>query len=253
MAIVGFRKSLSSLTIPIGILLPMFLAGNGLSQPLSALQRPSEQLVSLEFPPVEDRGAPARTAGGGTRGAQCTDWQDLPLTSLVPTNNLGVTVSTDPTLFLYVPKSTAGSAELTVLDEGGNPVYQETFALLGTPGVIRVQVPAAVSLNVGKTYEWEFALICDPQDRERDRRVWGSLQRVELSQDLKRRVEQAVPLEQAKLYAEQRIWHEALSILAQLRSSNPKEWETFLKSVGLEEVAAKPLVECCTTQRQSAL
>jgi hypothetical protein len=253
MAIVSFKKSLLSPKILIGILLPMFLAGNGSSQPLSAVQLSSEQLVSLEFPPVEERGAPARTAGGGTRGAQCTDWQDLPLTSLVPTNNLGVTVSTDPTLFLYVPKGIAQSAELTVLDEGGNPVYQETFALLGTPGVIGVQIPADVSLDVGKTYEWEFALICDPQDRERDRRIWGSLQRVELSQDLKRRVEQAIPLEQAKLYAQERIWHEALSILAQLRSSNPKEWETFLKSVGLEEVAAKPLVECCTAKPQNAL
>jgi hypothetical protein len=58
----------------------------------------------------------------------------------MPESNLGFTVSANPTFFFYVPKNTAELAEFTVLDEESKQIYQTTFALANTPGVIKVQL-----------------------------------------------------------------------------------------------------------------
>jgi hypothetical protein len=167
----------------------------------------------------------------------------------MPESNLAFTVSANPPFFFYVPKGTAELAEFTVFDEESKQIYQRTFALANTSGVIKVQVPETVSLEIGKTYRWVFAIICDSQDRAQDEVVWGDSQRVELSPELKTNLKQILLLQQAKLYAQRQIWHETLAILAQLHSSNPREWEELLDSVGLKDIAQKPLVECCTVEK----
>lgn len=244
----SFQKSLQSMGILTGVLSSVVLIFTGLQPQLSAQSYPDGR-VSLTFPPSQNRGAPGRTVGGGTRSPSCTDRNDTFLTALMPESNLGFTVSANPTFFFYVPKNTAELAEFTVLDEESKQIYQTTFALANTPGVIKVQLPQTVSLEIGKTYQWKFAIICDYQDRDQDEVVWGDSQRVELSPDLKTNLKQILLLQQAKLYAQRQIWHETLAILAQLHSSNPREWEELLDSVGLEEIAQKPLVECCTVEK----
>ncbi len=246
----SFQKSLQSMGIVTGVLSSVVLIFTGLQPQLSAQSYPDGR-VSLTFPPSQNRGRPGRTVGGGTRSPlpSCTDRNDTSLTALMPESNLGFTVSANPTFFFYVPKNTAESAEFTVLDEESKQIYQTTFALANTPGVIKVQLPQTVSLEIGKTYQWEFAIICDSQERDQDEFVWGDSQRVELSPELKTNLKQILLLQQAKLYAQRQIWHETLAILAQLHSSNPREWEELLDSVGLEEIAQKPLVECCTVDK----
>jgi hypothetical protein len=54
------------------------------------------------------------------------------------------------------------------------------------------------------------------------------------------------------LYAENGIWHDALTQLAQLRRSHPQaknfrnDWQKLLTDIGLEELANKPITPCCT-------
>lgn len=246
----GLRKSVPSVEILAGVLSSVVLVFTSFLPPLLA-QFPPEWQVSVTFPPTSDRGAPARTVGGGKRGTVCIKNDGIPLTGLMPANNVGTTVSPNPTFFLYVPRTTAHSAEFAVFDEEGYPVYQRTVTLTGTPGVIKLDLPTNTLLNVREMYQWEFAIICDPEDRERDELVWGWIERIELSPALRRRIEQARPLEQATLYAKNQIWHETMSILAQLRRSNPQEWEELLKSVELDAIAPAPFVDCCTAQNQS--
>ena len=248
----SLRKSLQSLSILPGVVLPGLLSFASLPPQLSAQSYPDGRL-SLTFPPTQNRGAPGRTIGGGTRSPSCLGIDDTSLTALMPEDNLGLTVSANPAFFFYVPKATETlaelSAEFTVSDEEFKEIYHTNFTLVNTPGVVKVQLPKTVSLEIGKTYHWEFAIICDPQDPERDQFVWGQSQRVELSPELKANLKQVLLLEQAKLYAHRQIWHETLSILAELYSSNPKEWEELLNSVGLQDIAKKPLVECCTVEK----
>lgn len=202
---------------------------------------------SLEFPSTTNRGAPARTAGGGVRGDSCTE-KGVPLTALVPNNNIGTTVAANPTFFWYVPESSAQSAEFVVLDNEGNEVYLKTFALPRTSGVVKLALPQTASLAINKNYRWEFAVICNPQDRTQDQVIQGLIQRSEPDSDLKTKLEKASPLEQAELYAKAKIWQETLTLAAQLRSSHPDTWEGLLKSVGLDAIAKKPLIDCCKVE-----
>ncbi|HEY9851552.1 MAG TPA: DUF928 domain-containing protein [Leptolyngbyaceae cyanobacterium] len=238
----------------VSVLSPTLLLFSSLSPQLLAESRP-EWKISLEFPPAEDRGAPSRTTGGGTRGPVCMEDGVLPLTALMPTpNNVGTTATTKPTFFMYVPKTIAKSAEFVVVDETGKEVYLSNFPLPTTNGIVKVDIPAASPLEVGKEYTWQFALVCDARERDKDRFVRGTIRPVELSSDLKQKLNGAAsPLEKAKLLAGAKIWNDTLNILAQLRSTYPAEWQEFLKSVNLEALASQPIVECCTAEKSQLI
>lgn len=208
-----------------------------------------ESKVSLRFPPTVNRGAPPRTAGGGTRGPSCTQQSEMPLTALMPSNNVGTTVVANPTFFWYVPKTTAKSAEFVVADDKEKVIYQATLALASTPGIVKLRLPSTTSLKVGKTYHWRFVLNCNAEDPTGS--VEGWLERTKISPNLQAKLLQASPLEQAKLYAKAGIWQETLTILGRLRGSQPTEWEELIGSVGLDTaIAQAPFVECRVTQKK---
>jgi len=239
-----------------------------------------EWKVTVQVPEDQNVGQPPSTVGAGTRTDFCPkDNPDgkMPLTGLMPignklnqetrvATNQTLTVAANPTFFVYVPETTAKFAEFLLLDDQDKKVYETSLKLptvlssdvsnssVSTPGIVKLSLPANVSLETGKTYHWEFQLNCppenpqDPPDASDNPLVEGWIQRTELSSDLKTKIEQATPLEQAKLYAKARIWSEALMLAAQLRSSHPAEWEELLKSVGLNEIAQVPLLECCTLE-----
>lgn len=207
--------------------------------------------VSVTFPPTENVGAPARTAGAGKRSPSCVKGK-TPLTALTPSNNVSITVSGNPTLFWYVPETKAQLAELVVVDNEDNEVYQTTLAVKGTPGVVKFSLPATVKLEPGKNYQWQFALICKSTDRSEDEFVRGFIKRTELSSEQKTRLASTKePLKQAEMYAGAKIWQETLTLLAQLRSERPNDskitnaWKELLDSVELQAIATEPLVECC--------
>ncbi len=206
------------------------------------------QTVAIEFPAGPSRGATGRTSGGGTRGDSCVLDKTMELTALMPGDNVGTTVATEPTLFVYVPQNTAESAELVVIDEEGNPVYSNTFEISNTNGIVKVNLPKNAGLSQGQEYIWQFALVCDSNDRAADKYVQGTLKPVELTSDLQQKLQGASPLEQAQLYAQAGIWNETLITLAALRNSNPKEWEELLNSVGLKDISVEPFASCCSLE-----
>jgi hypothetical protein len=249
-----------------------------------------EWKVSLEFPVPGPIGQPeGGSAAGASRGSCLEDNQKdkMPLTGLMPirnklnqitsvATNQTLTVAANPTFFVYVPETTTQSAEylvvaeFSVYDDQHKDVYKTTFRLptvlssdlpnssVSTPGIVKLSLPANVSLETGKTYRWVFQLYCstanagpnfEPNYNENNPFVDGWIQRTELSPDLKTKIEQATPLEQTKLYAKARIWSETLMLAAKLRSSNPDEWEELLKSVGLNEIAQAPFIEYPTPEQ----
>jgi len=242
-----------------------------------------EWKVSLEFP-VDNVGQPDGGSHGAAIRGSCFKYQQnqegkMPLTALMPRNpltnrpvNQTLTVAANPTVFVYVPETTPLSAEdlvlaeFSVLDDQEKDVYKTTFRLptvlssdlpnssVSTPGIVKLSLPANVSLETGKNYHWVFKLSCrkanaDPNaEPNYTRYVEGWIQRTELSSELKAKIEQATPLEQAKLYATARIWSDTLMLAAQLRSSQPAEWEELLKSVGLTEISQAPFIEYRTLE-----
>lgn len=211
--------------------------------------------VSLTFPPTENVGAPDRTVGGGVRRGA------IPLTVVAPTNNLVTTVSDHPTLYWYVPETRAKSAELVISDNQGKKIHQTSFAVNGTPGIVKLSLPATVGLKIGEQYKWTLTLIDHPEnpsenDLERlseNQSVTGLLKRTQLNSEQKRQLAAAKePLKRADIYAQAGVWQETLTILDQLRHDRPNDakvteaWQQLLQSVRLNAIATAPLIDCCT-------
>lgn len=204
------------------------------------------------IPPTEDIDnwpptQPRRPVRGG-----CASISQLGLTTLMPKNKIGRTVSDYPTFFFYLPQTEAQSAEFILQDESGKPIYKQDVTISNLSGVIGVSIPADKNvppLEVGKSYTWNLTVICDSLDRSSDQLESGTVRRVELSADIRRQLDQADPREKTFIYAENGIWQDALSTLAAARRANPNDaeltadWESLLDSVKLGQIAKEPIVQ----------
>ena len=208
-------------------------------------------------PPPDDINAPGNRVGGGKRGCEsmqqpATSSEKL-LTALVPVYKstdaglvLGLTTTSHPTFWFYVPYVTTVSAEFVLQNEAGQTVYQSPVSLSGTPGVVSLSLPSTASpLEIGKRYHWYFNVYCNPQQPPVF--VDGWIKRTELNPALKSQLEKATPKQRVALYATHGIWHEALTASAELRHLDPKrtDWVAMLEAVGLSDIASEPIVECC--------
>jgi len=250
--------------------LAVALCVEALTFSLAASQLRAQSIqVSLTFPPTQPRGAPPRTRAGGQRGPNKPEeptvclTSNLPLTAVTPNNNVVTTVSGNPTLFWYVPKTQAKSAEFVLFDkvfdkegEKFNEIYRTTVAVKGTPGIVKLSIPASVSLERGKQYLWTFTVMCN-SDFEEAPLVAGAIERTALNWMEERKLAAAKePLEKAEVYAEAEVWQETLSLVAQLRYERPYDfrvnnaWRDLLSSVQLGAIASEPLVECCTVTQE---
>ncbi|HSF74717.1 MAG TPA: DUF928 domain-containing protein [Microcoleus sp.] len=204
------------------------------------------------IPPTEDIDdrpptQPRRPVRGG-----CASISQLGLTALAPKNKIGRTVSDYPTFFFYLPQTEAESAEFILQDQSGKQIYKQDVTISNLSGVIGVSIPAnekVPPLEVGKSYTWNFTVICDAQDRSADQIESGTVRRVELSEDIRRQLDQADPRQKTVIYAENGIWQDALSTLAAARRDQPNDttfkadWESLLDSVKLGKIAKEPIVQ----------
>ncbi|MFM2062949.1 MAG: hypothetical protein RLZZ507_2619 [Cyanobacteriota bacterium] len=205
----------------------------------------------LIFPTTQDRGAPQRTGAAGRRGNSCiiTENGQPSLTALMPTSdNHGQTVTDNPILYIYVPKSSTKIGEFVVIDDQGNDIYRTNFTLPSQPGIVQLTIPTSASLKIGKTYQWYFTITCNPEDRSQDQSIFGALERTTLGSLLNTSLEQATPIKRAKIYAKNKIWYETISNVASVRTENPELWTDLLNSVGLEEFAKVPFVDFGTPE-----
>lgn len=220
------------------------------------------QAITFEPPPGQP-GTPGQTGAGGTRGKcpQDRTEPDPPLTLLIPLNKQVLTVVEHPTFFVYIPPTLAQTGQFVLKEKVSSSqskvIYEAKFPLSGTSGIVSLPMPdSANKLEIGKNYQWSFALICDPLDRGEDKIQYASIQRTELNANLTKEVERSNPLERANLYAKNGIWQDAIATLAELRHSQPNNtnvkviWEELLQSepVKLDRVAKQPLVNCCQAQ-----
>ncbi|MEM1172761.1 MAG: DUF928 domain-containing protein [Cyanobacteria bacterium P01_H01_bin.35] len=213
---------------------------------LAKAEKIPELLISVDFEGGK-RSPSGRTSGGGTRGPNKGN-----LIALMPgDDNAGTTIASNPKFFVYIPEHEAESAEFEIIDKSGNTIYlNDQLDVSGTSGIVKLTVPNDVSLTNNKEYKWRFAIIFDPWDRSADKFVQGTIKKVELSSQMENSLKNATPLEQAEIYAKANIWSETIATVADLRTSNPTEWEELLKSVGLEEIASEPFASCCKVKEE---
>lgn len=239
-------------------------------KPSKAPAKPQPRAAQVRFilPKLPDTGAPGGRQGAGSRGSS------TPLTALVPevkqtlgkgpgenlavTHVWGLTVAEYPTFWFYVPdlSTSIGSVEFVLQDQAGNEVYQTPVTLPERTGIVSLPLPStAAPLEVGKMYHWYFKIYDNPQspsDPIAPVFVEGWVQRVSLNPTLKSQLAAATPQQRSALYAANGIWYDALTSLAELRLVEPEDaaltadWADLLQSVGLNEIASKPMLQCCT-------
>jgi len=203
--------------------------------------------ISFRPPRGPGPGAPVNTIAGGTRGA-CEKGEESPY-ALVPASGIGETAAEYPTVFWYMPQTSASMVEFVLQDAYGNNVYTTTYPLaksadvvVGAPGVMGLTIPALANLSpleIGQQYHWQLTLICSPLDRSSDIVVEGKIKRVALDPILARRVQLATPQQRVALYAKAGLWHEALSTIVELQRDRPNDanlaatWDNLLESQGM--------------------
>lgn len=244
---VSARSPLRPVTIAFQIALAIGLVLGG---------SPAVVLAQGYIPP--DRGLPGRREGGGTRG-DCGLVSNRSLVALMPESNFSVTVSERPTLYWYLPQTTAARAEFQLLKEDGTEIYTYGFSLNGQAGISSVTLPPEMpALEVGKTYRWNLALICDPDDLSGNILTEGWLRRQAASEGLARQLAAASEGDRFRIYRDAGIWQNALMELASQRRTQPSSpslstrWADLLNTVGLRTLADAPIIPCCEPIRSSA-
>ena len=256
-----------------------FLSSIAYFLPINA-QLTTKNNSSINFtppPPPPNRSAAGQRGGAASRGcgkgmeslmALAPDYKQnisskqgetIPVTKI-----WGLTTDDYPTFWFFVPydKSSITEMEFVIKDKSQKPsktIYRKVLDKPEKPGIISVDTKKAIEpLQVSQTkyqkkYHWflKLKVKCSPQQSVESKFVDGWIERVNLSSNLTKSIQQATPVQKAALYAENGIWHDALTVLGKTRSNQPDNasslanWTTLLKSEELDSLANYPLINCC--------
>jgi Domain of Unknown Function (DUF928) len=242
-----------------------FTVFSSLLTPAQAQINPNTQLSAISINPIvrfepPDDQKVDDSRGGASRptAVKCSqDGQTVSpaMTPLTPNSKQGLTVASHPTFFVYIPPTSAPQAHFTLRDENNRGVYQSLLPIKNTGGVVSITLPTdQPPLEIGKTYLWSVALLCQPTQTDTPM-VGGQVRRVELkSAQISPRytsgtTSQKALVEQAALYGKSGIWYDSVNLLAQLRKTQPSDqalatnWVQLLDSVGLEAIASQPFLQ----------
>lgn len=255
-----------------------------LSLTLTAQARPPLYLA-VEFPSATPGGggAPQRTAGGAPRRGseeECVaKFADLngdgqpqrltPLTALMPTNNIGTSLSPDPTLSFYIPRTRGTAVEIIIQKRVPTTTatgttryrYEEVYfndalpippSVANGPRIVSYALDD-VNLEPGAVYEWSLAILCEGSTGGEDV-VSGLLSCSQADgsplgcsttatiPDPKTLAPAALEAN-ASRFATDAYWNETLAFTAQLRPVDRQQWKTLLESQGLGCLADVPFAE----------
>jgi hypothetical protein len=222
------------------------------SEPLSS-KLPNQW--EFQAPRSEDP-LPDNRQGGATRGDDCIKG-NASLVALVPASG-GITTAEYPTIYWYMPATSASTLEFVLRDASQQVVYSTRYTLeksakgtvVDTPKIMSLALPAYTNLSplkIGQEYQWSLILSCNPLDLSGQLFVEGKIKRVPADPNLAELVSKATPQERVALYAKARVWYETLSSLVELqrdRPNNPEVIEAMnklLTSVGLNTIPQKPV------------
>ncbi|MBW4468957.1 MAG: DUF928 domain-containing protein [Stenomitos rutilans HA7619-LM2] len=215
------------------------------------------------FTPRDNRNreSPAGRQKGGATRDRCPTIQppQPPLTALVPATPDGTpfvekTIQDRPIFWFYVPfvPTSSRNAEFAIFDESEKDVYAAKFLLTQQPGIVRLQLPNTMpALQEGKRYRWVFSVICNAANRSGDATVNGWVQRVSLTPELNRQLQQKNELTVISAYANAALWHEMLTAMAEFQRQKPQNsqakatWMSTLHLLGL----TKPVSDHWNTYR----
>ena len=206
---------------------------------ICALEFISPAVNAIEFPNAPEREPPKSTAAGGRRGG-CVSGK-YPIKAFTPSDdNYIKTVSSQPQLFVYLPKTKAKFLQFIIKEDNGENVSTQEIPVVKGDYVMKINLPDNLELETNKKYQWEISLVCNPMFINTANYTQGMIERVALTTDVKTELsDNEEIIEQAQVYANQNIWSETLSLVSTVRESQPEKWKQLLTSVGLQDYVEK--------------
>ena len=171
----------------------------------------------------------------------------LNLAAIVPDSNYGLTVAERPNFWVYLPKTSAREAILSIKEEGIKAHWQQSISLTGEAGITGIKlVDDAPALEIGKNYQWTVILVCGSKPHPNDSMVTARIKRVDESEIRGDSCTAPIELEKVAWYAKQGIWYDALDSLIEAKKPSLYNWNDiwakYLQSVGLAEIANEPII-----------
>lgn len=196
---------------------------------------PLTVLANNKKPPPDQAPTSGRSSGSRGCGTTVASNQAVPaLILLSPTSSPAQTVLTRPTFAWFVRDDASVPIEFRLYERENNgyklvqEIKDDTFK--STSGITVLTLPSsAPSLSVGKQYRWQVALVCDKARPSGNLFASSDIQVVPVQPSLKSQLERVRDnLGQAKLYAQEKLWFDALGIALKYPSN-----ETQLKDFRL--------------------
>jgi hypothetical protein len=201
---------------------------------------------SVRFGLPDNSDNPDTSVGGGSRGEQ----EELTLlTALLPTTKNGLTVSSHPTIFVYLPPLGTEKVFFSMQDEDGNSFYYTNLKVPSQGGIIMVKIPSEMpSLSIDKNYLWYFAPIeAGGRLLPNNYAVVGWIKRIATNLNEDDFVSNPITL--ATEYGKLGVWYDTLRVLAEAKQADPNndifrsEWHDLLEQIKLEKLSSQPLIE----------
>jgi Domain of Unknown Function (DUF928) len=233
------------ITISLGIVIPFALIP---ADTLTAQQlKKKKQVPPPPSPP--SKGFPGnRTVSASMSGGSC----DLKLIALAPEFSQnpsgqiseksvwGQTTVAHPILWFFVPSAQALKLEFSLQNRQGENIYRAPIPTPGQPGIIGVRIPTErPPLQLDRDYRWTLKAQV-PCGRTTNRVfVDGWVTRVSLTSAGNR----------SDTFAQQGIWYNAVTSLAQQRLQKPndlqlqQDWHDLLESADLDTIAKQPILK----------
>jgi hypothetical protein len=169
------------------------------------------------------RGAPGGREGAGTRGFG----EPLPtLAVLAPKAHTGLTTQEQPVLYWYLSRETRHPVEVIVTDrQSDKPLLTIPLNPPLQPGMQRVRLADYnIRLAPGVLYKWSVSLVIrDAAQRSYNVTTAGTIERVELPNELRGQRLQAPTMTAARLYAAAGLWYDTIAALSDLIDTRPQD------------------------------
>ena len=181
----------------------------------------AQQADSVIYKPPK-RGAPGGREGAGTRGIA----GPLPtLAVLAPKDHTGLTAQEQPVLYWYLSRETQHPVEVILTDrQSVKPLLAIRLNPPLQPGMQRVRLADYnIHLTPGVLYRWSVSLVADAAQRSYDVMTAGTIERVELPNELRGQRVQAHTITAARLYATAGLWYDTIAALSELIDTRPQD------------------------------
>jgi hypothetical protein len=206
----------------------------------------AEQADVITYKPPR-RGAPGGREGAGTRslgGALST------LAVLAPKDHTGLTAQEQPVLYWYLSQETQHPVEIILTDrQSVTPLLAIRLHPPLRPGMQPVRLADYnIHLAPGVSYKWSVSLVPNAAQRSHSVITAGTIERIELPNELRGQLVQANKITSARLYATAGIWYDTIATLSELIDAAPQD--TTLRQQRATVLIQEGLTEAAIYDRQ---